>query len=89
MRTVLAMLLLMSMASAQQQPLVPMPGKRHNHPKRTIAMFWAGGAAVGVTVGLLTRLHHCPSVINGYPYDGTPGPHGCPGKNYDPRIIRK
>jgi len=41
------------------------------------------GAGVGVGVGLATRRGHCPSVINGYPYNGTPP---CPGPTYDPNV---
>ncbi len=39
------------------------------------------GATVGVTVALATR-HTCPSMINGYPYSGSPP---CPNPaTYDP-----
>lgn len=40
----------------------------------------AVGGSVGLTYGLLTN-HHCPSVINGYPYQGNQKP--CP-YNWDP-----
>ncbi|HEY6766618.1 MAG TPA: hypothetical protein VI386_17805 [Candidatus Sulfotelmatobacter sp.] len=39
------------------------------------------GASAGVAIGLATR-HTCPSMINDYPYEGTPP---CPNpKTYDP-----
>jgi hypothetical protein len=40
------------------------------------------GGAVGLTLGLVYRPPHCPSMINGYPYNGTPP---CPNPaTYDP-----
>ena len=39
----------------------------------------AGGAAVGITVGIISRrANECPSTINGYPYTGTPTNGHCP-----------
>jgi hypothetical protein len=58
----------------------------HRHPTATKVVLIGGGAAVGVTIGILTRPHHCPSIINGYPYNGDPNVYGqCPNPStYDP-----
>jgi len=52
----------------------------HRHPVAFTVVSIGVGVGVGVIVSKVTTTN-CPSMINGYPYQGTPP---CPGPNYDP-----
>lgn len=57
----------------------------HKHPTLIVVTGLVGGAGVGLIVASTTR-NVCPSVINGYHYQGTPP---CPGPNYDPGFRKR
>jgi hypothetical protein len=51
------------------------------HPTKTKVLFIISGGIIGGVIAYETRPGTCPSIINGYAYNGTPP---CPSSNYDP-----
>ena len=72
----------------QFQPVYEFPKHDHKHWVSRHPVYFmlilGGASAGGVAIGYHYLHQSCPSMINGYPYNGTPYNGKCPGKNYDP-----